>query len=81
MMRWLEASTTFQAIMERGRLAEARRILVLTGQAKLGKLSEAAMATIYAEDDLHRLEQLCKRLLVQDSWEALLGLPSRRRRR
>lgn len=79
-MRWLEESTTFQAIMRRGRLAEARRILVLIGQEKLGKLSEPVMAAIYAEDDLDRLEQLCKRLLVEDSWEGLLGLPPRRRR-
>jgi len=77
MMRWLEESTTFQAIMMRGRLAEARRILVLIGQEKLGKLSEPAMAAIYAEDDLDRLEQLCKRLLYEDSWESLLGLPPR----
>lgn len=81
MMRWLEESTTFQEIILRGRLIEARRILVLIGQEKLGKLSEPAMAAIYAEDDLDRLEKLCKRLLVEDSWEALLGLPPRRRRR
>ena len=79
-MRWLEESTTFQAIKHEGRLAEARRILVLIGQGKRGKLSEPAMAAIYAEDDLDRLEELCKRLLVEDSWEALLGLPPRRRR-
>jgi hypothetical protein len=80
MMRWLEDSTTFQAIKHEGRLVEARRILVLIGQEKLGKLSEPAMAAVYAEDDLDRLEQLCKRLLVEDSWEALLGLPPRSRR-
>lgn len=80
MMRWLEESTTFQAIMDGGRLAEARRILVLIGQEKLGKLSEPVMAASYAEDDLDRLEQLCKRLLVKYSWEALLALPPRRSR-
>lgn len=80
MMRWLEESTTFQEIILRGRLIESRRILVLIGQEKLGKLSEPAMAAIYAEDDLDRLEQLCKRLLAEDSWEALLGLSPRRRR-
>lgn len=80
-MQWLEESTTFQAIKARGALAEARRILVLIGEEKLGKLSEPTMAAIYAEDDVVRLEQLCKRLLVEDSWEALLGLRPRRRSR
>jgi hypothetical protein len=79
-MRWLEESTTFQAIKATGAVAEARRILVLVGEEKLGRLSERAMAAIYAEDDIVRLENLCKRLLVEDSWEALLGLPPRRRR-
>ncbi len=79
-MHWLEECTTFQAIKARGALAEARRILVLIGEEELGRLSEPAMAAIYAEDDLDRLERFCKRILVEDSWEALLGLPRRRRR-
>lgn len=76
----LEESTTYQAILWKGRLTEARRFLVLVGEKKLGKLSEPAMAAIYSMIDIHELEQLGTRLFEVDSWETLLGLPPRRRR-
>jgi hypothetical protein len=79
-MNQLEESTTYQAILWKGRLTEARRFLVLVGEKKLGKLSEPAMAAIYGMIDIHELEQLGARLFEVDSWETLLGLPPRRRR-
>lgn len=79
-MNGLEESTTYQLILWKGRLAEARRFLVLIGQEKWGSSNEPAMAAIYGLEDVDRLEKLGKRLLSVDSWEALLDLPSRRRR-
>ncbi|HEY7312807.1 MAG TPA: hypothetical protein VH643_25815 [Gemmataceae bacterium] len=80
-MFWFEESTTYQAIVRKGRLAEARRFLILLGQEKLGPPPEAAMAAVYDLEDIDHLEKLGKRLLSADSWEALLDLPSRRRRK
>jgi hypothetical protein len=76
----MEESTTYQAIIRKGRLAEARRFLLLVGEAQLGPPSEAARAALNALEDVDRLEQLGKRLPQVASWEELLASPSRRRR-
>jgi predicted transposase YdaD len=76
----MEESTTYQAIIRKGRLAEARRLLFLIGEGLFGLPSEAAKAAINALEDVDRLEQLGERLPHVDSWEELLAPPSRRRR-
>jgi hypothetical protein len=73
----MEESTTYQLILWKGRLAEARRFLILIGQEKLGPPSETDMATIYGLEDLDQLEQMGKRLLRVDNWKQLLATPSR----
>jgi len=76
----MEESVTYQAIVRKGRLAEARRFLLLIGEEQLGPPSEAARAAVNALEDVDRVEQLGKRLPHVDSWEKLLASPSRRRR-
>jgi hypothetical protein len=76
----MEESTTYQAIIRKGRLAEARRILFLVGEEQLGPPSETAQAAVNALEDVDRLEQLVKRAMHVDSWDELLRTPSRRRR-
>jgi hypothetical protein len=76
----MEESMTYQAIVRKSRLAEARRFLFLIGEEQLGPPSEAARTAVNALEDVDRLEQLGKRLLHVDSWEELLARPSRRRR-
>lgn len=76
----MEESTTYQAIARKERLAEARRLLLLMGQDKLGPPSKMTQAAVNAVEDVDRVEQLCQRLHRADSWEALLSSPPRRRR-
>ena len=75
----MEESTTYQAIIRKGRLSEARKFLLLIAGEKLGPPSPTAQAAINALDDENQLEQLGRRLIQVDSWEALLATPSRRR--
>lgn len=72
----MEESSTYQAIMRK----EARRLLLLLGEEKLGPPSEAAIAAVNAFEHVEQLEQVGKRLLHVDSWEELLANPSRRKR-
>jgi len=76
----MEESTTYQAIVRRGRAEEARRVLLLQGETKFGSRDEEAGGVIEAINDLQRLEELAVRLLNVNSWKELLAPPIRRRR-
>ncbi|HZU39365.1 MAG TPA: hypothetical protein VFA18_25795 [Gemmataceae bacterium] len=77
----LEESVTYQAILRkgeakgeaRGRATEARRMLLVQGQARFGKPSARVVAALEALSDLDQLEELGVRLLQASSWDALLG--------
>lgn len=73
----MEQSTTYQAIIRRGRAEEARRVLFLLGESKFGPPDPAARAALEATTDLAQLEALAVRLMTADSWQKLLA--SRRR--
>jgi hypothetical protein len=76
----MEESTTYQAILRKGRVAEARRFLFLIGEDKLGPPNESAIAAINALEDAEHLEQLGKRVNHVSNWDELLAVASRRRR-
>jgi hypothetical protein len=76
----MEESTTYQAIVRKGRLAEARHMLLRLGGKRFGPADEATTAALNAIEDVQRLEELCERILEVSSWQELLS-PSRRRRR
>jgi hypothetical protein len=76
----MEESATYQAIVRKGRLAEARKFVILIGEDRLGPPSEAAAAAINALQDPEQLGRLGKRALHVGSWQELLGTPPRRRR-
>jgi hypothetical protein len=76
----MEESTTYQAIIRKGRLAGARQLLFLIGEGLFGPPNETARAAVNALENVDQLEQLGKRLPQVDSWEALLAAPPRRRR-
>jgi hypothetical protein len=75
----MEESVTYQAILRKGRLAEARKFLLLMSEKHLGPPSQAAKATINSMEDVERLERLGKRLTQVASWDELLPTPPRRR--
>jgi hypothetical protein len=76
----MEESTTYQAIIRKGRLSEVRHILFLQGQKLFGPADDAATAALNAIDDVQRLEELSERILDVDSWQELLN-PTRHPRR
>ena len=89
----MEESVTYQAIVARGlaeglekglakgRLQEARRILLLHGTNRYGSPDRAANAAIETIDNPEQLEQLSLRVQDAGSWQELLGLPPQRGRK
>jgi predicted transposase YdaD len=76
----MEESTTYQAIVRKSRLAEAREILSRQGRKRFGPADEASAAALNAIEDVQRLEELSERLLDVGSWQELLKPAGRRRR-
>ena len=64
-----------------GKLAEARRMLRMFGDAHLGEPDAETVAALEAIDEVGRLEELCARLPSTQSWQELLGRPSSRSRK
>ncbi len=75
----MEESATYQAIVRRGRTEEARRMLVLLGETKLGPPDAATRAALENISDTARLEKLAVRLMSVGSWQELLTPQPRRR--
>jgi len=80
----MEESTTYQAILEegalRGALREARKNLLLVGQARFRGTPPEVKKVIEAIADLAHLEDLLVRSQNSASWQELLGLPEPARR-
>jgi hypothetical protein len=68
----MEESTTYQWIVRRGRLQEARTIILQLGHDKFGPPDEAATAALERITDIGKLETLSRRVLTVNSWEELL---------
>ena len=71
-MSWLEESSTYQMLLDRGRIDEARRLVLRRGQKRFGPPGEETRKAIEAINDLDRLERLSDRLLAVSSWAELL---------
>jgi predicted transposase YdaD len=72
-VRAMKDSVTYQAILEEGETAAARRILLRQGSKRFGPCPPALQATIEGITSVDRLEQLAERLLDAESWEKLLA--------
>lgn len=83
-VRQMEESVTYQALLKRGlqeglqqgsqqgAVTEARKLLLLSGQAKFGPPGAAIGAAVGAITDLVRLEALVPRVHSVSSWDELL---------
>ena len=77
----MEESVTYQKTIRKGeamgeakgKLEEARKILLLLGRRRFGEPSAEVAAGLEAVTDLNRLEELNERLLQATSWQELLG--------
>ena len=82
----MEESTTYQAIIRKGKIAgaieELQKTILRLGEARFQRIpNKKAYATLMAIQDIEPLEQLTLRLLTVETWEELLGLPEPRRGR
>jgi hypothetical protein len=73
----MEQSTTYQAIVRRGRVEEALRIPLLVGETRFGPPDAATRAALEATTDVAQLEALIVHLVSVNSWQELLT-PRRR---
>jgi hypothetical protein len=69
----MRESSTYQAILEEGRLEEARRLLLLWGNQRFGPPDAVTRAAIDTITAVEELERLARRLLHTSSWNELLG--------
>lgn len=92
----MKESTTYQAILregleegrrkglEEGRtegsLAEAKRVLLLLGESRLGPPDTRTRAVLESIEDVGQIEEMIVRVHSVDGWQALLGQPAPRRR-
>jgi hypothetical protein len=72
----MKESSTYQAILEEGAVAEARKLLRRLGARPFGPPDDQTLATIDAIDDLARLEELVEGVWSAASWQSLLGRPT-----
>ncbi|MFO0844053.1 MAG: hypothetical protein U0797_16910 [Gemmataceae bacterium] len=70
----MEESSTYQWIMRKGRIDEARRLVLAVGAAKFGEPDDAARSALDAITDLPTLEALGPRILATSSWQELLDM-------
>ncbi len=77
----MEESSTYRAIVRRGREEEGRHILLLQGEAKFGPPDATDRAALESITDVAQLEELAVRLMTADSWQELLPARNRTRRR
>jgi hypothetical protein len=74
-VRGMKESVTYQAIVEEGRLEEARAMLLELGARRLGVPSEEVEMAVGRITDLERLRRLSRRLFDVSTWEVLLATP------
>jgi hypothetical protein len=71
-IREMEDSVTYQAIVRKGQLKEARGILVRLGTRKFGAPSPTVCQRVEATTDLESLERMIDRLQTSSSWNEAL---------
>jgi hypothetical protein len=72
-IKTMEESTTYQWIISRGRIEEARRILVLLGEPKFGAIDPPTQQALEKIDNPERLERLIQQVQRAASWQELLA--------
>lgn len=69
----MEESTTYQWIMDKGRVAEAKKFLFLLGRKRFGTPDAAATAALEAITEIDELEKLAERIVDVSNWQELLA--------
>jgi hypothetical protein len=74
-VRAMRESDTYLAILDEGRVEEARKIILRLGRKRFGPPDESSLAFLNALSDPEKLEALSERLLDVSSWQELLEAP------
>jgi hypothetical protein len=74
-VRAVQESTTYQAILDEGRIDEAHTILVMLARKKLRAPDAQTAEQIKTITDLHRLHRMCEAISGVRSWKQLLETP------
>lgn len=69
----MKESSTYQWIVEQGRIEEAHSILLRIGRKQFGEPSQSVVAELESIRDLARLEELTDRVLDVSNWQELLN--------
>ena len=72
-MSWLQDSSTYHALLDEGRVDEARRLILALGTEKFGTTEQSVVTRIQSIEDLDRLELLVRGILTANSWPELLA--------
>ena len=72
-VRAMRESSTFMAILDEGRIDEARKIIFRQGRLRFGEPGAIVQTTLEGIEDIGRLESMCDRMLEAASWPELLG--------
>jgi hypothetical protein len=72
-IRGIEESSVYQGILRRGRVEDAREVLLRHGRKKFGPPDPQTEATLATITDLGRLHDLIDRVLDVSTWEELLA--------
>jgi len=74
-VRTMKDSDTYLAIIDEGREAEAKSVILRLGQKRYGPPDEGITVKLDGITDLERLHRIAERLLDAPSWQDLLDTP------
>lgn len=77
----MEHSAYFQSLLDRGAVERLHETLLEMGEIRFGVPSDESRQRIESIASVADLKQLCKKLLIANSWEELLHLPAKKPRR
>ena len=71
----MRESSTYQAILDEGRIEEAQKMILLQGGERFGTPREAINAVLTTITDLERLHRMGVRIFRVSTWDELLATP------
>jgi predicted transposase YdaD len=71
----MRESSTYQAILDEGRVAGLQRMLLSQGSIRLGSPDEATKNAVKSITDGDRLERMGNRLMTATTWAEVLATP------
>ena len=71
----MEESDTFLMILDQGRERQAKKDILLVGEARLGSAAEPIKAAIDHISDLERLDRMIRCAAIATNWQEILNTP------